>query len=128
MPLGNIDRKVNMDPIKPRPKKGPEAIIQAAIVKKLTLMGWFVMETHGNMFSMGLPDLYITHFDYGGKWVEVKNPLAYSFTVAQRKFFPMLDAHGTKIWILVSDSDEEIKKIFKPPNWHHYLKGLYDVR
>ena len=117
-----------MDPIKTRPKKGPEVIIQAAIVKKLTMMGYLVMETHGNLFQMGFPDLYITHFDTGGKWVEVKNPLAYDFTPAQRKYFPQLNAHGTPIWILTSDSDEEIKKLSRPQNWMYYLKGMYDVR
>ena len=113
-----------MDPLKVRPGKGPEAIIQAKIVKKLTMMGYLVMETHGNMFQMGFPDLYITHYDTGGKWVEVKNPAKYCFTPAQEKFFPLLTAHGTPIWILTSDSDEEIKKLNRPANWHYYQKGM----
>ena len=117
-----------MEPVKVRPKKGPEAIIQTAICKKLRQMGWVVMETHGNLYSFGLPDVYATHFDVGGRWIEVKNPLKYSFTPAQLKFFPMLSANGTPIWILTSDEDEEIKKLFRPQNWHHYLKGAFDVR
>jgi hypothetical protein len=117
-----------MDPIKTRPGKGPEAIIQAKICNKLRQMGWLVMETHGNAFQMGFPDIYATHVDVGGRWIEVKNPLKYAFTPAQLKFFPLLSANGTPIWILTSDSDGEIKKLFRPQNWHHYLKGAFDVR
>lgn len=116
-----------MDPIVPA-RKGPEAIIQKAIIRKLTLMGWLCIELHGNMYQKGVPDLYVTHFDYGGKFVEVKNPLAYHFTPAQMKYFPLLSANGTKIWILVSDSDDEIKKLKGPPNWTYYLKGHFDTR
>lgn len=91
-------------------------------------MGWVVMETHGNAFQSGFPDLYATHFDVGGRWIEVKNPLKYEFTPAQLKYFPMLSSNGTPIWILTSDADDQIKKLFKPPNWHHFLKGAFDVR
>lgn len=113
-----------MDPLKPRPpKKGPEAIIQEKIIKALTLRGWFIMVSHGNLFQKGFPDLYATHKAYGGRWIEVKNKEAYEFTNAQLEFFPKLVANGTPIWILVNDSDDELKKLFKPGNWWTYLKG-----
>ncbi|MDE1971019.1 MAG: hypothetical protein KGI50_05610 [Patescibacteria group bacterium] len=113
-----------MEPFKPKnTKKGPEAIIQEKIIKALTLRGWFIMETHGNLYQMGFPDLYATHKAYGCRWIEVKNPEAYCFTPAQLEFFPKLVANGTPIWVLISDSDDELKKIFKPQNWYTYLKG-----
>jgi predicted peptidase len=99
-----------MEPVKLRPKKGPEALIQLKIIKKLMSIGWYVMVTHGSQFQSGFPDLYATHVDVGGRWIEVKNPLKYCFTPAQQKCFPLLSAHGTPIWILTSDDDDEIKK------------------
>lgn len=116
-----------MDPIKPRAKKGPEAIIQLAIIKALTLRGWFVMVTHGNMYQSGFPDLYATHRHYGGKWIEVKNKEAYRFQPSQMETFPKLVANGSGVWVLVSADDEEIKKLLKPCNWHHYITGAYNT-
>ena len=112
-----------MDPLKPRRTrmKGPEAAIQLKIVARLKAMDWFVMVTHGNEFQMGLPDLYCAHVKHATRWIETKNPLAYSFTPAQLEVFPMMSAKGVGIWVLTSDSDEEIKKLFKPPNWYQYL-------
>lgn len=103
-------------------KEGPESKIQAAIVKKLTLLKWFVLETHGNMFQRGLPDIYATHRLYGARWIEVKNPESYSFTAAQVSTFPLLVANGAGVWILISDEDSEIKKLMKPCNWYQYFK------
>ena len=111
-----------MLPYKPKPKKGPEAKIQEAIIKKLTLLGWFVKSTHGNMYQSGFPDLFCCHSRYGQRWVEVKNPSNYKFTPAQVENFPKFSANGSPIWILVSDSDSEIDKLFGPENWYQYLK------
>src|SRR5438552_16572635 len=109
---------------KPRGNKrgGPESILQEAIIDKLKLLDWYVLSTHGNIYQMGFPDIYATHVSYGIRWIEVKNPVAYSFTPAQLIEFPKLSANGTGIWILISDSDEEIKKLFQPPNWVYYLQ------
>ena len=103
-------------------KRGPEKIIQIAIVKKLRLLGWFVKETHGNLYQSGFPDLYACHKEYGPRWVEVKNPKKYRFTPAQLRDFPLFTANGADIWVLVSDSDYEINKLFKSANWYQYLK------
>ncbi len=111
-----------MDKFKSRQVKGPEAQIQAAIIKKLTLLGWFVKATHGNMYQSGFPDLFICHTRYGQRWVEVKNPDRYDFTPAQAEFFPKFSANGSPIWILTSDSDTEINKLFQQENWYRYLK------
>lgn len=111
-----------MDPLKPRSKKGPEAIIQQALVNKLRMLGWLVKETHGNIYQSGFPDLFAASKRYGTRWIEVKNPKAYSFTPAQMETFPMFSAHGVGIWILISDHDQEINKLFGPANWYTYLK------
>jgi len=111
-----------MEPFKPRVKKGPEAKIQAAIVKKLKLLGWHVMETHGNVFQKGLPDLFACHKLYGQRWIEVKNASAYCFTAAQKENFPKMCSNGAPIWILVSDSDSEIQKLYGKANLWVYWK------
>lgn len=106
----------------PRGKDNPEARIQKAIIDKLTLMGWYVKETHGNLYQFGFPDLFCTHSKYRQRWVEVKNPVNYRFTNAQLEVFPKLCANGSPVWILVSDSDSEINKLFGEYNWYKYLK------
>lgn len=104
---------------------GPEAIIQNAIIKKLKAHDWYVKVMVGNMYQFGIPDLYVAHRKYGQKWLEVKNPLKFSFTDRQQENFPLMDAAGVGIWILFSDSDEELGKLFKPANWLEvYLKWV----
>ncbi len=102
-------------------KKGPEAIIQRQIINFLTLRGWFVKSTHGNMYQSGFPDLYACKRRYGTRWIEVKNPLSYKFTPAQMEDFSRLTAEGVGIWILVAATELEYKKLFLPPNWWSYL-------
>lgn len=82
---------------------------------------WLVKSTHGNEFQHGLPDLYCAHLRFGTRWIEVKNPLAYSFTAAQLEFFPQLNAVGVGVWILTAATESEYEKLFKPGNWYHYL-------
>jgi len=112
-----------MNAFKPRGNKheGPEHKIQQKIIDKLTLGGWFVKSTHGNMYQQGFPDLYACHRSYGTRWIEVKNPLSYHFTEAQIHDFSIMSGKGVGIYVLVSDSDDEIKKLFGPSNWHMYL-------
>lgn len=117
-----------MEPFKIRTNKkdGPEAKIQEGIIKKLRSWEWLVIPTHGNAYQMGFPDLYCAHYTHGARWIEVKNPGGYSFTTAQIKVFPELHAKNIGIWILFSDDDSELMKIFKPANWfeHFYHKVL----
>ena len=110
-----------MKTIKIRGRQGPEAIIQTAIIKFLTLRGWLVMKTHGNLYSKGWPDLYICKRSRGTRWVEIKNPLAYHFTAAQLEFFPKMTGEGVGIWIMTAATEIEYAKLFKPPNWWQYL-------
>jgi len=101
--------------------RGPEEQIRDEIVAMLKVQDWLVKITHGNLFQYGLPDLYCAHHTYGQRWVEVKNPDSYSFTPAQLKFFPELNAKGVGVWILVAATAAEYDKLFKPQNWLQYL-------
>ena len=112
-----------MDKMEPK-GKGPEEIIQDAIVLMLRGKGWYVQETHGNMYQRGFPDLYTTHSRYGPRWVEVKNPEKYSFTPAQLEHFPKLCANGSDVWILIAATEHEYKKLFIRGNWYSYLSVM----
>lgn len=110
------------------PRNNPEQKIQDHIIEFLSIRGWVVMPTHGNMYQQGFPDLYCLHHNYGAKWIEVKNPKGYSFTPAQRKYFPIIAQalemgpdHRQGIWILTAATEEEYKKLFGPQNWYTYL-------
>ncbi len=107
-------------------KKGPEAIIQSKIVFKLRGLQWSCRETHGNLFSFGWPDIYAANRTYGTRWIEVKDPSRKGdiFTAAQHEYFSELTHHRVGIWVLTSDHDSEIAKLFSPPNWTHYLDWL----
>jgi len=107
-----------------RIKRGrPEAKIQKALVEFLTVRGWYVMETHGNLYSRGWPDVYATHSKYGLRWIEVKLPKmkGSKFTPSQMEIFPKLRANGTRIWVLTAASEQEYQKLFKPDNIREYL-------
>lgn len=106
--------------------KGPEAKIQAALVKMLRERGWFVKETHGNMYQQGIPDLYCIKRSYGKRWIEVKCPTGYKFTPAQWEDFPRMIAEGDQIWILTAATEAEYQKLFKKPNLWVYMGG-FDV-
>jgi hypothetical protein len=110
-----------MNPLTTRNRSGPEAILQDAFVKRLRSLEWFVMETHGNAFQQGFPDVYATHHRHGIRWIEMKILPGYSFTAAQQRCFPMLSANGTCIWIVTADTMEEYEKLFQPHNWERYF-------
>lgn len=107
-----------MDPTHLRKRKAPERIIQDDLVVFLRSREWHVMETHGNMFQCGFPDLYAFHKKYGARWIEVKNPLKYQFTSAQLEHFPKMGS----VWILIAANESEYKKLWLPPNWWTYIK------
>ena len=83
------------------------------------------METHGNMYQCGFPDIYATHSRYGIRWIEVKLPemKGSKFTPAQHEHFPKLLANGTRIWVLTAATEFEYNKLFSPCNLPYYLWG-----
>lgn len=107
---------------KRHPGNGPERKIQDDIKRLLRMHEWHVMETHGNIYQTGFPDLYATHAQYGPRWIEVKNLANYVFTPAQKVQFPKMCANGSGVWVLVAATTSEYNKLFKPFNWWHYLK------
>ena len=113
-----------MQPYQPKRRTGPEAAIQTAIVNMLRNYGWYTMETHGNAYQSGFPDIFACHSKYGTRWVEVKNPDAYGFTPAQLVHFPMMQQNGSGVWILTAATKAEYDKLFEAPNWYMYLKNI----
>lgn len=105
-----------------REAKGPERKIQDEWIRYLTLRGWHVMETHGNLFMKGFPDLFLCHIQYGHRWAEIKNLNGYFyFTPAQLINFPKMNLNGSGVWVLGPVSDTEYRKLWCKPNWEQYL-------
>lgn len=77
---------------------------------------------HGNLYQVGIPDLYCHHPRWGARWIDVKQPKRYSFTKAQRQKWPVWDRFKIGIWILTAATQEEYDKLFRPPNWRDYWK------
>lgn len=99
--------------------------IQREWIDFLEARKWFVKPTHGSMYQAGFPDLYATHEEHGGKWIEVKLPdmEGSRFTKAQKEEFPKFAANGTPIWILTRVTEQEYRKLFNYPdgNWLEYF-------
>jgi hypothetical protein len=103
-------------------KTGPEAIIQAAVIKMLKDHGWWVKIMHGSVYQTGVPDLFCAKRTNGTRWVEIKNPISYKFTPAQIQDFHAMSAQGVGIWILTAATEQEYNKLFLPPNWWTFLQ------
>jgi hypothetical protein len=82
----------------------------------------------GNVYQTGIPDLFIAHKKYGTRFLDIKNPVSYNFTGAQRLKWPLWDSFGIGIWIITAATEEEYQKLFLPPNWREYWKPSYDER
>ena len=76
-----------------------EEKIQNEIIRELKIRDWHVMQTHGNLYQMGFPDLRVSHPVYGPRWLEVKRPVGYHFTRAQLINFPRMCINNDFIWI-----------------------------
>lgn len=109
-----------------RSRHGPEYKIQADFIKFLRARGWWVERLVGNAFQRGVPDLYIAHPEFGQRWLDIKNPIAYEYTKAQIQKWPVWDQYGIGIWIITAATEEEYDKLWKPPNWKLYWKPRYD--
>lgn len=104
---------------------GPEWYIREDIIGFLKTRKWIVEITHGNMFQKGFPDLYAAHPKKGKRWIDAKVPGRYSLTKAQKRKWPVWDAFGIGIWIMVAGTQEEYDKLFQPPNWRDYWRKSY---
>ena len=108
-----------------RAKHGPEYKIQKDIITFLRARGWHVERIIGNAYQSGLPDLEAFHKKWGVRKIEVKKPVGYTFTKAQKRKFPVLEAFGACIWILNADTQEQYDLLFKKPNWRDYWKDSW---
>jgi len=109
-----------------RKRHGPEYQIQKDLINFLKDRNWWVERTHGNLYQMGFPDLYVGHLKFGQRWIDVKNPVAWEFTKAQCQKWPIWDQFNIGIWIITAASEEEYDKLFTSPNWRDYWKPRYD--
>ncbi len=108
-------------------KHGPEWHIQQDLIVYLETRGWLVERMIGNAFQTGIPDLYVSHPKWGSRWIDVKNPGAYSFTKAQKRKWPVWERFGVGIWIVTSADQEGYDKLFAPPNWRSYVKKNWHI-
>lgn len=115
-----------MDPKKFRSKSGPEAIIQKKFIEHVKRKGWHVERMIGNALQKGIPDIYIIHPEHGYRWIDLKNPKGYEFTIAQRIKWPIWEKFGMDIYIITGWTDEEYDKLFGEANWRQYWKPRYD--
>lgn len=106
---------------RPPPARGPEAEIQKRVLTALRANGWFCKELHGDLYQFGMPDIFACKRGEGWRFVEIKQPVRYSFTNAQYESFPRLQSEGIGVWILTSETQLDLLK--KPANWHQFLDG-----
>jgi len=111
-----------MNPVKPKGR--PEDLIVQQLTSFLKTRDWLVKKTHGNLYSVGWPDLYIAHKRYGQRWVECKIPLKGYMESSQIEFFRELAAVGIGVWIITAANDEQYQLLFKESNWWAHLPGL----
>lgn len=113
-----------MDPIKYKNRHGPEWYIQRNFIEFLEDRHWHVERMIGNMMQFGIPDIWAVHKSHGPRWIDLKNPDSYEFTMRQIQKWPVWEAHGGLIWIITGNHDYD--KLFEPPNWRAYWKAKYD--
>jgi hypothetical protein len=105
----------------------PERIIQREIVEFLKARRWHVERLFADAYQNGFPDLFAAHERWGLRWIEVKRPDDYSFTLRQRQKWPVWERVGIGIWILTAATQEQYDLLFKPPNWREFWKPSYRV-
>lgn len=106
-----------MEPLKKKPDL--EKVIYQRVRRALEADGWLVEKTHGSMYQVGWPDLFLCHPRHGMRWVELKRPREGKLKPSQEKKFARWQQHGVGIWILTGVAD--IPKLFEAPNWYWWL-------
>jgi Holliday junction resolvase len=105
----------------------PERQIQDELVEFLKIRQWHVEPISADAYQNGIPDLFCANKELGTRWVEVKRPTGYTFTLRQSQRWPEWDKFGIGIWILTAATQEEYDKLFKPPNWRDFWKEEFRV-
>lgn len=118
----NWSRYLKMDRLKPYTKAKTTPSIDANamdIMSALIFADYKIMHTHGNSFQSGLPDILAVHPVHGIKWVEVKNPKSYSFTMAQRIRLEQMMICKFPVWIIQKPT--EIKLLLGKSNIREFI-------
>lgn len=123
-----------MEPFKAREKHGEEWHIQNLFCGFLDARDWMVERMIGNALQMGIPDLYLSHPEYGNRWVDIKVHGKYSYTKAQKLKWPVWAHFGSGVYILGAKNRKECTKahmiqeyeiLFGVPNWEDFWKPSY---
>jgi hypothetical protein len=104
-----------------------ELQIQRDLVAFLRTRGWHVERMLADAYQNGIPDLYCYHRKWGERWVEVKRPEGYNFTLRQRQKWPEWEKAGIGIWILTAATQEQYDLLFKAPNWREFWKPSFET-
>lgn len=112
-------REVKRPRVERLSSSGPERDLQEAIKRKLRATGWSCVDLHGMTYSHGFPDLYACHYDWGGRFIEVKAQVR--FTPAQKRVFREMTDVGCPIWVLTSD---DVTPLFRKANVDQYSMRL----
>lgn len=102
-------------------KEKLESAVLSEVIEFLTLRGWYCKRVHGNAMQSGFPDLFCCHVKYGTRWIETKCPPGHKFMQSQLETFQKFCSNGTGVWVMRAATNDEYLKLFKPPNWWHYL-------
>ena len=102
-----------------------ELHIQRELVEFLRTRGWHVERMLADAYQNGIPDLFCHHKRWGMRWVEVKRPDEYSFTLRQRQKWPAWEKAGIGIWILTAATQEQYDLLFKSPNWRDFWRPSF---
>jgi hypothetical protein len=102
-----------------------ERYIQRELVEFLRTRGWHVERMFADAYQNGIPDLYCFHKKWGERWVEVKRPEGYSFTLRQRQRWPVWEKAGIGIWILTAATQEQYDLLFNSPNWRDFWRPSF---
>ncbi len=104
-----------------------ERDIQKELIKFLQDRGWHVEKMLANAYQTGIPDLFCFHRQRGMRWIDVKRPEGYSFTLRQRQKWPVWARAGIGIWILTAATQEQYDLLFKEPNWRDFWRPSFAV-
>ena len=100
-----------------KPKTQPEHQASNTLVNYMRGRGWGIWKIGGGRFTVGWPDFYAFHPEYGERWIEMKTPTG-KLRASQIKRFINMSKHGVRIWVLTSY--EQYMKLFQTPNWRQY--------
>lgn len=104
-----------------KPKTQPESLASIKIIKYMKARSWACWKVGAGKYVSGWPDYYCVHHIFKHRWIEIKvdkNKLRAS----QVKRFRELTKAGDEVFVL--ENEGQYGKLFKPPNWEEYIRGI----